>query len=63
MIPNDLQNQIKGADNMEQIISAFAKFYDLKNSKPGLIAKGTIIAGLSAIVKLCNLKIKTNEKK
>jgi len=63
MIPNELQTTIKSADNMEEIISAFAKFYDLKNSRPGLIAKGTIIAGLSGIVKLCNLKVKQNEKK
>ena len=62
MIPQELQQKIKGADNMREIINAFAQFYDLDNSRPGLIAKGTIIAGLSAIVKLCNLQPKKVKK-
>jgi hypothetical protein len=52
-----MENELKQAQTMAQILEICAKYYDL-NGKLGIATKGVVIMGVKNAIKLINAKPK-----
>lgn len=59
---NQMHQEIKSAENVQQIFTVLGKYYDLDNSKPGGIAKGQLINNLPKLTTLLSAKVKPQHK-
>jgi hypothetical protein len=57
-----MHQDLKEAENLEAMFSVLGKYYDLKQTKPGLIAKGIFIANLSNLTVMLSAKEKPEHK-
>jgi hypothetical protein len=53
----DMENELKQAQTMAQILAICAKYYDL-NDKLGIATKGVVVMGVKNAIKLINAKPK-----
>ncbi len=61
-IQKQMHQEIKNASNVEEIFTILGKYYDLKNSCPGGMAKGLLIIKLPDLVTTLSVKTKSQYK-
>lgn len=46
----EMNTRIKNAETMREILDILSEYYDLENSRPGAIVKGSILIGLNKVI-------------